>query len=92
MGSKARKECRAPALELLLQFELYLTGKVERIYKVLEKKSFTCANEAMGRHIQPAKREVLTSAELLRRRQKARETMLRSEVVDCSESCLPRIP
>ena len=59
--------------EKLLQFELHLTGKVKSIYEVLppeEKATFTLASEALGKRVQPAKREALTSAQLLRRRQK----------------------
>jgi hypothetical protein len=62
----------------LLQFELHLTGKAERVYEVLppeEKQTFASATEALGRRIQPAKREALASAQLLRRKQKAGESV-----------------
>ena len=58
--------------EKLLQFELHLAGKAESVYEVLppeEKGSFDLASKALGKIIQPAKREALSSAQLLRRRQ-----------------------
>ena len=63
--------------EKLLQFELHLTRKVKNVYG-----NFTTggeshirprSSEALGKHIQPAKREALTSAQLLRRRQRPGE-------------------
>ena len=40
---------------------------------VEEKQDFTAANKALGKRVQPAKREVLSSVQLLRRRQKVGE-------------------
>ena len=62
----------------LLQFELHLTGKAESVYEVLSaelKGSFESATRSLGERLQPARREALTSAQLLRRRQKAGETV-----------------
>ncbi len=64
--------------EKLLQFELHLTGKAEHIYEVLppeEKRTFLGAVEALGKRVQPAKREALSSAQLLQRRQRIRESV-----------------
>ena len=62
----------------LLQFELHLTGKAESVYKVLSaemKESYTSATRALGEQLQPARREALTSAQSLRRRQKTGESV-----------------
>ena len=64
--------------EKLLQFELHLGGKAEGIYDVLpadEKTTFDLATKALGKRVQPAKREALSSAQLLRRRQKSGESV-----------------
>ena len=64
--------------EKLLQFELHLAGKAESVYEVLppeEKGSFDLASKALGKRIQPAKREALSSAQLLRRRQRTGESV-----------------
>ena len=61
-----------------MQFELHLTGKAEGIYSVLpleEKRDFTAASQAMGKRVQPAKCEALSSAQLLRMRQKVSESI-----------------
>ena len=62
----------------LLQFELHLTGKAESIYEVLSaelKGSYASATRALGERLRPARREALTSAQLLRRQQRAGETV-----------------
>ena len=56
--------------ENLLQFELHLTGKAESIYKVLppeEKSTFAHTTGALGKRVQPAKREAHSSVQMLRR-------------------------
>ena len=66
------------ARDKLLQFELHLAGKAESIYAVLppeEKETFEKASQALGKRVQPAKREALSSAQLLRRRQKLGESV-----------------
>lgn len=60
----------------MLQLKLHLTRKVESIYEVLppeEKAIFALASEALGKRLQPAKRDALTLAQLLKMRQKPGE-------------------
>ena len=62
----------------LLQFELHLSGKAESIYEVLpeeSKVSFSVDTKALGDHLRPAGRKALTSAQLLRRKQKMGESV-----------------
>ena len=62
----------------LLQFELLLTGKAERIYEVLpeeSKKDYATATKALGERLKPAGRKALSSAQLLRRKQGTGETI-----------------
>lgn len=62
----------------LLQFELHLTGKAESIYAVLpvdDKDTFEKASKALGERVRLAKREALSSAQLLRRRQRTGESV-----------------
>ena len=64
--------------EKLLQFELYLAGKAESVYEVLSvelKGSYASATRSLGERLQPARREALTSAQLLRRRQRLGESV-----------------
>ena len=56
----------------LLQFELHLVGRAEKIYNVLDKeykKTYTSATKALRTRLCPVRREALKSAELLRRKQ-----------------------
>ena len=67
---------RWSARDKLLQFELHLAGKAEGVYAVLpseDKESFERASKALGERVQPAMREALSSAQLLRRRQRTAE-------------------
>ena len=67
---------RWSARDKLLQFELHLAGKAEGVYAVLpseDKESFERASKALGEWVQPAKREALSSAQLLRRRKRTAE-------------------
>ncbi len=60
----------------LLQFELHLTGRAERIYEVLSedvKTDFSKATAALGERLRPAGRKALASAQLLSRKQKTGE-------------------
>ena len=62
----------------LLQFELLLTDKAERIYEVLpeeSKKDYATATKALGERLKPAGRKALSSAQLLRRKQGTGETV-----------------
>ena len=64
--------------EKLIQFELLLTGKAERVYDVLPegaKATFKEATEALGKRLSPVRREALVSAQLMRRRQRSDETV-----------------
>ena len=62
----------------LLQFELHLFGKAERVYEVLpseEKGKYETAIKALKARLCPAKREALLSAQLMRRRQRNNESV-----------------
>ena len=62
----------------LLQFELHLCGKAERVYEVLpseKKDKFETAIGALKARLCPVKREALLSAQLIRRRQRSNETI-----------------
>jgi len=64
--------------EKLLQLELHLSGQAEQLYEVLpaeDKAVFSKAVEALGPRLQPVKSEAFLSAQLLKRKQKAGETM-----------------
>ena len=64
--------------EKLIQFELLLTGKAERMYDVLPegtKATFKEATEALRKRLSPVRREALVSAQLMRRRQRSGETV-----------------
>ena len=62
----------------LLQFELHLVGKAEKIYNVLDKeskKTYASATKALRDRLCPVRREALKSAELLRRKQQQNESV-----------------
>ena len=62
--------------EKLLQFELHLVGRAEQIYEVLpgeSKSSYAKATKALEDRLKPAGRKALSSAQLLRRKQKPGE-------------------
>ena len=64
--------------EKLLHFELHLVGKAERVYEVLpgeSKSSYAKATKALGDRLKPAGRKALSSAQLLRRKQRSGETV-----------------
>jgi len=64
--------------EKLLQLELHLRGRAEQLYEFLpaeDKAVFSKAVEALGPRLQPVKSEALLSAQLLKRKQKAGETV-----------------
>ena len=64
--------------EKLIQFELLLTGRAEKIYELLSdsvKESFQTATEALHKRLTPVRREALVSAQLMRRRQQNTETV-----------------
>ena len=57
--------------EKLVQFELHLSVRAERVYEVLpsqSKASFKDATEALQKHLNPIEREALVSAQLMRRK------------------------
>ena len=61
--------------EKLLQLELHLTNRAEQLYEVLpaeSKTEFSKAVEALGKRLQPVKSEALLSAQLLKRKRRAR--------------------
>ncbi len=77
--------------EKLLQFELYLVGRAERIYEVLpseSKSSYARATKALSERLKPAGRKTLSSAQLLRRKQKPGETV--DEFVQAFENLLEK--
>ena len=58
--------------EKLVQFELHLAGRAERVYEVLpstSKVSFKVATGALQKRLNPVEREALVSAQLMRRKQ-----------------------
>ena len=62
--------------EKLLQFELHLVGRAEQIYEVLtgeSKSSYAKATKALEDRLKPSGRKALSSAQLLRRKQKPGE-------------------
>ena len=62
----------------LIQFELLLSGCAERIYELLPgsvKGAFQEATTALQKRLEPVGRDVLRSAQLIRRRQKFGETV-----------------
>ena len=62
--------------EKLLQFELHLVGRAEQIYEVLpgeSKSSYAKATKALENRLKLAGRKALSSAQLLRRKQKPGE-------------------
>ena len=64
--------------EKLAQLELHLTGRAERLYEVLPadvRESFELALAALHSRLVPVQREALLSAQLMRRRQKADESV-----------------
>ena len=64
--------------EKLIQFELLLSGCAERIYELLPgsvKGTFQEATTALQKGLEPVGRDVLRSAQLIRRRQKFGETV-----------------
>ena len=64
--------------EKLVQFELHLTGRAERVYEVLPSKSketYAVATEALRKRLNPVEREALVSAQLMRRKQQAGESV-----------------
>ena len=64
--------------EKLVQFELHLAGRAERVYEVLpstSKVSFKAATEALQKRLNPVEREALVSAQLMRRKQQPAESV-----------------
>ena len=62
----------------LLQFQLHLCRKAERVYEVLpseQKQRFETANSALKARLCLVKREALLSAQLMRRRQRNNESI-----------------
>ena len=64
--------------EKLLQLELRLKGRAERLFEVLSKESkssFQAAVDGLRKQLAPVRREALVSAQLMKRKQKATETV-----------------
>ena len=64
--------------EKLVQFELHLAGRAERVYEVLpstSKASFAAATEALQKRLNPVEHEALVSAQLMRRKQQSVESV-----------------
>ena len=64
--------------EKLVQFELHLAGRAERVYEVLpstSKVSFKVATGALQKRLNPVEREALVSAQLMRRKQQTGESV-----------------
>ena len=64
--------------EKLAQFELHLAGRAERVYEVLpstSKVSFKAVTEPLQKRLNPVEREALVSAQLVRRKQQAVESV-----------------
>ena len=62
----------------LLQLELYLSGRAQQVYKVLPtsaKDTFSKAVESLKKRLQPVANEALLSTQLMKRKQKARESV-----------------
>ena len=62
----------------LLQFELHLTGRAERVYELLSssvKSSFEEASQALCERLYPVESEALVSAQLMRCKQLSNETV-----------------
>ena len=62
----------------LLQFELHLTGRAERVYELLLssiKSSFEEASKALRAWLYPVESEALVSAQLMRHKQLSSETV-----------------
>ena len=64
--------------EKLVQFELLLTGKAEKLYELLpagDLRSYQIAVDALKKRLTPAGREALRSAQLMRRKQQVNESV-----------------
>ena len=64
--------------EKLLQLELRLKGRAERLFEVLSKESkgsFQAVVDGLRKRLAPVRREALVSAQLMKRKQKATETV-----------------
>jgi len=64
--------------EKLVQFELHLAGRAERVYEILPsqvKESYVKATEALQERLNPVEREALVSAQLMRRKQQQNESV-----------------
>ena len=64
--------------EKLVQFELHLAGRAERVYEVLpstSKANFAAATEALQKRLNPVECEALVSAQLMRRKQQSVESV-----------------
>ena len=64
--------------DVLLQFELHLTGRAEEIYDVLPeevKRSSDSAMSALRERLHPVRRDALVSAQLMRCRQEPQEAV-----------------
>ena len=62
----------------LIQFELHLAGKAEKVYEVLPnevKQNFSDASSALQQRLNPVRREALVSVQLMRRKQQPSETV-----------------
>ena len=58
--------------EKLVQLELHLTDRAERLFEVLPKESkvsFSTAVDSLRKHLVPARRDALLSAQLMKRKQ-----------------------
>ena len=73
----AELECWSEGAKLA-QLELHLAGRAERLFEVLPaavRESYQSAVAALQRRLVPVQREALLSAQLMRKRQKADETV-----------------
>ena len=64
--------------EKLAQLELHLTGKAERLFELLPnecRQSYEAAVEGLKKRLTPVRREALPSAQLIKRKQQARESV-----------------
>jgi len=77
--------------ETLLQFELHLTGRAELLYEVLpsdDKRNLDTATAALRNRLQPVQHAALMSAQLMRRKQGAQESI--DKYAQCFEQLFER--
>ena len=78
MDQETRKVCWTGARERprkLLQQEVRLKGRAELVFSVLPKESVNTAIDSLRKWLAPINREALLSAQLIKRKQKAAETV-----------------